>query len=481
MSDTAPLSVLPVVSSSEINDAAGLKTRSAGAQAENKGSFLDFLNAFNGLSSASNSVQDTLLNSGSTLPLSTETAEAGHMSLPVVAMTQTQATDAGSQLQMPVLSTQIQATADETGLAENIHASPVIAAAVDDLLAKPDLSSRVSSAALASRLAGLAQAGNLSAQGASVSAVPQTLPPVLPLTDTQIATSLHVNSDIESLAAALPLQVTNQGKVAPVTLPVDKELSSRPGSMVFSKTALTAAANGGHEVNTSSPEPAKQPVKLDISEANAFFSDQVKKMVAEQQQAMNPDKQMVQAALTSTTANAATTQPVSAAQLGIQTTLPMLTTETVTATVQQATISEQFGRSEWNQGMGKQVLWMANQNIRSAELRLNPAHLGPIEVRIDMEDDQVNLAFSSRHAAVREAVEQAMPRLREMFEENGLKLADTDVSQQSFAEQRNQEEMDYSSHQAAGFSNQSVTGNSEEPVEAENLRTLDTGLVDYYI
>ena len=106
------------------------------------------------------------------------------------------------------------------------------------------------------------------------------------------------------------------------------------------------------------------------------------------------------------------------------------------ATSTQASITEAFGKPEWGQGMGRQVMWMVNQNISRAEIRLNPANLGPIEVRIEMENDQVNVAFSSRHADVREAVEQALPRLREMLEEKGLNLSDTDVSQHSFAQQQ---------------------------------------------
>ena len=104
----------------------------------------------------------------------------------------------------------------------------------------------------------------------------------------------------------------------------------------------------------------------------------------------------------------------------------------------QAEITEAFGRSAWPQAMGKQVLSMINQNIGSAEIRLNPAHLGPIEILIDMTEDQVNVSLTSRHAVVREAMEQALPRLREMLDENGFNLADADISKHSFAEQREQ-------------------------------------------
>ncbi len=108
------------------------------------------------------------------------------------------------------------------------------------------------------------------------------------------------------------------------------------------------------------------------------------------------------------------------------------------SSVFQTVIAETPGQPEWNQSMSKQVVWMANQNIRSAEVRLNPANLGTIEVRIEMEDEQVNVAFSSRNIGVRDAVEMALPRLREMMEEQGLNLGDADISQDSFFTQQDE-------------------------------------------
>lgn len=145
----------------------------------------------------------------------------------------------------------------------------------------------------------------------------------------------------------------------------------------------------------------------------------------------------------------------------------------------QAEITEQFGRTGWSQGMGKQIIWMANQNIKSAEIRLNPAHLGPIEVKLDINDDQINVALSSRHANVREAMEMALPKLREMFESNGLSLSDTDISEHTFAEQREQS--------PANGENKSLdlkAGQNELPqIDAAMITPvpLSTSMVDYYI
>src|SRR5690606_14335081 len=87
----------------------------------------------------------------------------------------------------------------------------------------------------------------------------------------------------------------------------------------------------------------------------------------------------------------------------------------------------------WDQALGDRVVWMVNQKFQGAEIKLNPPQLGPIEVRIQMHHDQAQVSFTAQHGAVRDALEAALPRLREMFAANGLGLGDVNVSQQSFA------------------------------------------------
>ena len=54
-------------------------------------------------------------------------------------------------------------------------------------------------------------------------------------------------------------------------------------------------------------------------------------------------------------------------------------------------------------------------DIQSATLRLSPEHLGPVEVRIDLHDSQINVNFIAAHAETRVALEQSVPRLRAML------------------------------------------------------------------
>lgn len=90
----------------------------------------------------------------------------------------------------------------------------------------------------------------------------------------------------------------------------------------------------------------------------------------------------------------------------------------------------------WADAIQDRVLMLAGRNIQSAEIRLNPVELGPLQVRISIDDNSVSVAFSAAHAVTREALEMALPRLKEALSENGMSLAEASVSDQGIANQR---------------------------------------------
>jgi flagellar hook-length control protein FliK len=94
-------------------------------------------------------------------------------------------------------------------------------------------------------------------------------------------------------------------------------------------------------------------------------------------------------------------------------------------------VSAPVGTTAFNDEVGGKITWMANQGVQSASLQVSPEHLGPVEVRISVENGSASVAFNANHADTRAALEQALPRLREMFATQGLTLSDASVSQQS--------------------------------------------------
>lgn len=94
----------------------------------------------------------------------------------------------------------------------------------------------------------------------------------------------------------------------------------------------------------------------------------------------------------------------------------------------------------WGRVLSSRVIWMAREGVQQASLKLNPANMGPVEVKLHMHNDQANISFIAHHAATRDALEQALPRLRESFQENGMELTHADVSQENFAQADEQDD-----------------------------------------
>ena len=88
----------------------------------------------------------------------------------------------------------------------------------------------------------------------------------------------------------------------------------------------------------------------------------------------------------------------------------------------------QVGSAAWNQQLGQKVVWMAAGGAQSATLTLNPPDLGPLQVVLNVANDQATISFTSAQPEVRQALEAAMPKLREMMGEAGLNLGNASVS-----------------------------------------------------
>ena len=86
------------------------------------------------------------------------------------------------------------------------------------------------------------------------------------------------------------------------------------------------------------------------------------------------------------------------------------------------------GTPAWDQQLGQKVVWMAAGGDQSATLTLNPPDLGPLQVVLTVTNDQADAAFMSAQPEVRQALEAALPRLRDMMAEAGIAFGNATVS-----------------------------------------------------
>lgn len=104
----------------------------------------------------------------------------------------------------------------------------------------------------------------------------------------------------------------------------------------------------------------------------------------------------------------------------------------------------------WSTDFGQKVVWLATQDKQAAQITLNPPQLGPIEISLSMKNDQATAVFASPHAEVREAIETALPRLREMLAGVGIELGQANVSAESFRQAQDNPQQSRSSFSAGG-------------------------------
>ncbi|WP_217540014.1 flagellar hook-length control protein FliK [Vibrio metschnikovii] len=86
--------------------------------------------------------------------------------------------------------------------------------------------------------------------------------------------------------------------------------------------------------------------------------------------------------------------------------------------------------------MAERIQMMMSKNLKNIDIRLDPPELGRLHIRMNMHADGASIQFTVTNAQARDALEGAMPRLREMLAQQGVQLADTSVQQQSSGQQQ---------------------------------------------
>ncbi len=90
-------------------------------------------------------------------------------------------------------------------------------------------------------------------------------------------------------------------------------------------------------------------------------------------------------------------------------------------------VTQPVGSPGWSEEVGHRIVWMANRMESRAELVLTPPQMGRVEVSLTISGDQASANFASANPAVRDALEAALPRLREVLADAGIQLGQAQV------------------------------------------------------
>lgn len=207
---------------------------------------------------------------------------------------------------------------------------------------------------------------------------------------------------------ALPTQVTaGTSALSKPTTPATEQISLD-----------TPATNGAGK---ALPGAAREP-QIEAKKDTAAFAGMMATMNSNMADKLSNTDEKAAALATAPQSNAAALASVQASATSLS---PAIVMPTV------VTINTPVTHDKWGDEFNQKITWLANAKEQSAELHLNPPQLGPMDVVLKVNGDQATALFTSPHAAVRDAIEQAMPKLREMLADSGIMLGNATVSDHS--------------------------------------------------
>ncbi|WLG63929.1 flagellar hook-length control protein FliK [Pseudomonas sp. FP1762] len=147
-------------------------------------------------------------------------------------------------------------------------------------------------------------------------------------------------------------------------------------------------------------------------------------------------------------------------------------------------------QSGWTEEVVNRVMYLSSVNLKAADIQLQPAELGRLDIRVNMvPDQQTQVTFMSAHPSVREALDSQMHRLRDMFNQQGMGQVDVNVADQNrgWQGQQGQEQAQQGQSGRTSAAGGRLDSVDEElapatvaEVAAQTTSVIGSSAVDYY-
>jgi flagellar hook-length control protein FliK len=270
------------------------------------------------------------------------------------------------------------------------------------------------------------------------------------------------------------------GRAAADALPVQNAVAAKAAAPDSKLTSLGAELASQHGAASAAGDvtAADTTVRPDAKADIANFGQQLNATRERQADALNgvrtDAKAEAEAALAAKDVAPAVTAAATAAAAP----------EVAKAVAPATTLYSRVGTPAWDQQLGQKVVFMAAGGEHSATMELNPPDLGPLQVVLSVNKDQATAAFTSAAPEVRQALEAALPRLREMMGEAGIQLGNATVSAGTSDQNPSNQAASSGSGQrgAPGNSGQGGLGGVDgaEAPRTTTIRRLPSGAVDTF-
>ncbi|MGN2249297.1 flagellar hook-length control protein FliK [Frateuria sp. GZRe14] len=109
--------------------------------------------------------------------------------------------------------------------------------------------------------------------------------------------------------------------------------------------------------------------------------------------------------------------------------VPVPDAGTTAAPAHNLNLASPAGTPAFAQELGQHVVWLGQQDVKQARIRLHPEDLGTLDVKVSLNHDRVDVSFAVQHPAAVHAVQQTLPQLDALLAQHGLALGQADVGQ----------------------------------------------------
>ncbi|RUL76151.1 flagellar hook-length control protein FliK [Dyella choica] len=276
--------------------------------------------------------------------------------------------------------------------------------------------------------------------------------PAAPLPAASTATMAPV-----PLPAINPLPLAATGSSAPQT---GAALTDAIGSALSTKSSLEWDVKGG-DSSAGDATAAGTPVGTDTGSPIQGIADGVQSLAGSAAASAH-------AALPAgATFTPDTTSGMTA--LGNLTATPVVPSSNATHSLR---VDAPVGSSGFAKELGQQITWLSGQEVKQAQIRLNPQGLGPLDVKVSVDRGRVDVSFMTQHPATTAAVQQGLDQLHQMLGGQGLSLGHATVGQHA------QQQFGGRSEQQAQASGNSNDEPADTPVAM--AARVAIGLVDAF-
>jgi flagellar hook-length control protein FliK len=140
-----------------------------------------------------------------------------------------------------------------------------------------------------------------------------------------------------------------------------------------------------------------------------------------------------------------------------------------------------FNKQELANHMQQQVGLMMSKNMKSIDIRLDPPELGAMQIKLTMNNDQAAVSFVVSNQQAKDALDASLPRLRELLEQQGMDLAESDVQHGSAQGESTTGDDNNGANSGNGMSNDDAQDDANLHAQEQLNRAIKSPWnVDYY-